>query len=133
MSVPVVRIKDGVTFKMGLPAGIRILAAIYELAFYLGQDVTITGGAEGHEPDTPHGRGEAYDIRTVGHDDQQIKRMFLFLRNELGPLFTVLYERKEDVADGSPLAGLVTVNPKATGQHLHLQTKKGTIYPPSAV
>lgn len=127
--VPVVRVKCGVTFRMGPPAGFRILAAISALAFFLGKDVTISCGSDSHPAADPHSLGEAFDIRTNGEDDETIKRMLLFLRNDLGPLFTVLHERKEDVTSG-PLVGLVTVNPLASGQHIHAQRKRNTIYPP---
>lgn len=130
MSVPVVHVKDGVTFKMGPAAGFRILSSIERLAFHLGADVTITCGSDSHPLSDPHTRGEAYDVRTSGSDDETIKRMVMFLRNDLGALFTVLHERQEDVPPGSPLSGLVTVNPLASGQHIHCQPKRGSVYPP---
>jgi len=130
VSVPVVRSKDGVTFKMGPPAGFRILGALANLAFYLWSDVTITSGSDGNRlPTDPHATGEAIDIRTTDWDDETIKRALLWLRQDLGPLFTVLHERPVDVASG-PLVGLVTVNANASGQHIHAQRKRDTVYPP---
>ena len=133
MTVPVVRVKDGsVKFLMGPAGGFRILAAIYGVAFYLGRDVTISCGADSHPAADHHMTGEAYDIRTADMDDETIKRALLWMRQDLGPLFTVLHERPEDVTSG-PLVGLVTVNPRATGQHIHAQIKLGTIYPPATL
>jgi hypothetical protein len=48
----------------------------------------------------------------------------------LGPLFTVLYETPATPSDAK-LGEFAYVNPKATGPHLHLQLKKGTVYPPT--
>lgn len=131
MSVPIVRIKDEtVTFRMGPPGGFRILGALTGLAFFLGHDVTISCGSDSHPAADHHSTGEAFDVRTIGLDDETIKRMLLWLRQDLGPLFTVLHERPVDVESG-PLAGLVTVNPHASGQHIHCQVKLGTVYPPA--
>ena len=129
MIVPVVRVKPGVTFRMGSPGGFRILAAISGLAVFLGKDVTITCGSDSHPAADPHTLVDAYDSRTLGETDETIKRMLLWLRHDLGPLFTVLCERPVDVTEG-PLVGLVTVNPLASGQHLHAQVKRDTTYPP---
>jgi hypothetical protein len=128
--IPCVRVKDGVTFNMGPPAGFRLLGAIERLAFYLGHDVTISCGSEDHPPSDPHSEGEAFDISVRTFDAVTVKSLLLWLKNDLGPLFTVLYEVPTALEASSVLSGLETVNPQATGNHVHAQRRKGTVYPP---
>jgi len=113
------------------PAGIRILAALDNAARVLGIDLTITCACEGHPPGDPHTTGEAMDVRVRGFSTVVTLKLVMFLQQVLGPLFTVLLETPKPFTDPD-LAAIQTVNPHASGPHLHLQRKKGTTWPPPA-
>lgn len=130
--VPVVRLKDAsvVTSRLA-PAGIRILAAIDHAAGICARDLILTCGNEAHPADDPHTRGEAFDVSVHGLADREIIALYVTLTSTLGPLFTVLYETPA-IQSNSALRQIATINPHATAPHLHLQPKKGTIFPPES-
>jgi len=133
-------VSGGVTFKSGVqlhtpdgsplkPAGVRILGALAQYAVVHDTDLVVTCGTEAHKVGA-HPRGEALDVRTMGLSTRAIRHLYHWLTGELGPEFTVLYE----VAKFSDplLKDIVTVNPKATAPHLHIQLKKGFgVWPPA--
>ena len=127
--VPCVWLKPGVRFaERPPPGGIRILSAIDQAAQALGQDLLITSGADSHSTGR-HAVGEAYDIGTKTLDVATILRLFDFLQKTLGDRFTVLYESPTPPIEFM-LVRIATINPHATGEHLHCQVRRGTTYPP---
>ena len=129
MSVSVVRVKPGVRFDIIAPAGFRILAAIDALTQKLGRDVLITCGTDSHTLPDPHCKGEAYDVGVFGWSATEIESALRHMRLALGDPFTVLYEVPVRPSDPT-LRPLAYVNPKATGNHFHIQRKMNTEYPP---
>lgn len=114
--IGVVRDKEGVLYTIIAPGGHRILGAIEVVARKLGVELWITSACDGvHSgPNDPHHRGEAYDIRT--HDfDERFKPILLNALQAMLPaeLFYVFIE-----------------SPGTPNEHIHAQTKKGTVYPP---
>lgn len=128
-SVPVLRAKPGVTFAPIEPAGFRILAAIDNLSRVLGLDIWITSGSDSHPPGDPHTTGEAYDVSVKDWTVPVTLKAITFLRQVLGERFTILYECPSAPSDPQLLA-IAYVNGQATGCHLHVQRKKGMVYPP---
>lgn len=126
--VPVVRCEPGVSLEGLAPGGIRILARVDQATGIIGKDIWITSGTDSHTTGQ-HPAGNALDLKTIRYDVPTTIRLFRFLADALGPRFTVLYECPVPPADGL-LAKIATVNPHATGPHLHVQVKKGTVYPP---
>lgn len=121
---------DTASFARIQPAGFRILAALDTATRALGVDLEITCGTEDHAPDDPHSTGEAYDVRTRGLPVAMVLKVLAFLRQMLPEAyFTVLLETPQAFTDPA-LASAQYVNPHATGQHLHIQRRKGTTYPP---
>lgn len=109
----VVRVKDGVLFTIIAPGGFRILEAISKVAGDCGHDLTITSACDGEHsgPDDPHHHGLAYDIRT--HDLPDPALILQSIQTELGTdLFYSFIEA-----------------PGTDNEHIHIQVKKGTIYP----
>jgi hypothetical protein len=92
-------------------------------------DLMVTSGTDSHRDGDPHSSGEAYDISVANLAPNQIVNLKNFLEDDLGPLFTVLYESPFKPVD-SRLAAVVYLNSQATGPHIHIQRKKGTVYPP---
>lgn len=131
MSDAVVRVKPGVLFNVIAPAGIRLLGALDTTARRLNVDLTITCGTEGHPPADPHSSGEAYDIRTHDFSDDQ-KRVVLR---------AVLLELSDGSAEDAPVVvgdGLGTrafwgwiEHPGEPNEHIHIQRRNHTVYPPS--
>lgn len=114
--IPCVYAKDGVQFTKIAPAGFRMIAAIWNASQVLGVDLTITSACDGEHsgPDDPHHKGEAYDIRTHGIADRQ--GLLTHLQAILGQdMFFCWIE-----AEGQE------------NEHIHIQRKKGTTYPPAA-
>jgi hypothetical protein len=109
------------------PAGIRIVSALDSAAQRFKRDILVTCGREAHPPTDPHSRGEALDIRTLGWPEMAIVSVYNHLREHLGAAFTVLYEVK--VKPNGVLGGIAYVNPDATAEHIHIQTRKGTTFP----
>lgn len=126
----VVRCKQGVVMPSA-PAGIRITAAVDKLPQILQRDVTVTSGAEGRGrlATDPHMTGEALDLSVAGLTAGEVIKLKRELEATLGPLFTVLYEVPRPPLD-TALAAVAYINSKATGPHVHIQRKKGTVYPP---
>jgi hypothetical protein len=127
----VVRVKPGCQFAPIAPGGFRILAALDTVARAAAVDLEITCGSEGHPPDDEHTRGIAYDVHVGGFTVDQVLDLRRRLQLELGPLFTVLYERPDAPPDPR-LAVIAYINPHATAPHFHVQVKRGTVYPPAA-
>lgn len=122
--IPCLRTKDGVRFDVIAPGGFRILAALEYCADRIAHDLTIASGTDGEHsgPDDPHHRGEAYDVRTHDLPDKQlaldcIKDFLAIPRDEQqGSRFFAWIE-----AEGQP------------NEHIHVQVRKGTVYPPPAL
>jgi hypothetical protein len=128
--VNVVRVKPGVQFAVIAPAGFRLLSALETVARRLRVDLVITCGTEAHPGTDPHSTGEAYDVRTHDFTDDQ-KRAIL---REL------LLELSDDQTNDAPIPvsdGLGTrgfwgwiEHPGQPTEHLHVQRRSRTIYPP---
>jgi hypothetical protein len=131
--VPVVRFLPGVELAAKpvplQPAGVRILAALDNLSRVLGLDVTVTCGTDSHPPSDVHTAGEAFDVRVKDWTIPVTLKAVTFLKQVLGERFTVLYECPEPPKEPA-LAAIAYTNPNATGSHLHIQRKRGTVYPP---
>lgn len=128
--VHVVTHRPTARFDVIAPAGFRILSAIDQATQRCGVDLTITSGTDSHGFMDPHSAGEAFDVSVKGLTPAQVLGVRTALSTILGPRFTVLYETPATPSDPA-LAAIASVNPKATGPHLHLQKRKGTTYPPS--
>jgi len=129
--VNVVRHRPAASFDVIAPAGFRLLAALDRTAQQVGVDLMITSGTDSHAAGA-HPTGEAYDVSVLGLSAQQIADVRGTLIAILGPLFTVLYEVPKVPSDPT-LRPIAYVNVDATGPHLHVQRKKGTIFPPESV
>ncbi len=123
------RHRDSVRFAVIAPAGFRILSALDAVAQHLEIDLTITSGTDSHVAPDPHAEGEAFDVSVIGLSSDQIHAIKSTLEQILGPLFTVLYEVPERPSDAL-LRAIAYVNYAATGPHFHIQSRKGTVYPP---
>ena len=112
----IVKVKPGVLFSVIAPAGFRILAAIDLTAAALGLDLTITSACDGKHsgPGDPHHKGEAYDIRT--HDLTVVEKVNV-LACIMGLLEAGLFFGFLEAAG-------------TTNEHIHVQRRKGTVYPP---
>lgn len=126
----VVRVKASVRFDHIAPAGFVVLAAIHSATVVLGADLMITCGTDSHPADDPHTLGEAYDVSVATFTVDELLTARAFFLKALGPAFTVLYE-SPFVPSDARLAAIATINPAATAPHLHVQRKKGTVYPPA--
>lgn len=125
-----VRLKSGVDTSRLAPAGVRILGALDATARRLKRDLIVTCGCEAHPPGDPHTSGEAFDVRTHDFDDE-------FKRTLLRQVMLEL--QNDDDAMDAPIAtsiGLSTLhfygqieNPNEPREHLHVQRRKGTVYP----
>jgi hypothetical protein len=113
----VIRIKDGVLFTKIAPGGFRILSALDVVAEPLTYDLEITSACDGvHSgPDDPHHSGNAYDIRT--HDLPDKQETLKSIQFELGDVHFYAFIE----AGGT------------SNEHIHIQVKKGTVFPPSDV
>lgn len=113
----VVLVKDGVLFTKIAPGGFRILAAIDGTAEFTNENLIITSACDGEHsgPDDPHHRGEAYDIRTHNLKDKQFT--LDVIKSHLDPdHFYAFLEA-----------------PNTDNEHIHVQVKKGTTFPPIQV
>lgn len=112
----VVLVKDNVLFTKIAPGGFRILSAIDQVAAAYALDLTITSGCDGMHsgPSDPHHRGEAYDLRTHDMTAQQKQDVLDKLMALLG------YEHFYGFLE----------SPGTDNEHIHVQVKKGTQYPP---
>ena len=111
--IPVVRVKDNVTFTKIAPAGFRILSAIDGAALRCAHDLTITSACDSEHsgPEDPHHRGEAYDVRSKDVLDKQF--VLSTIMGQLGE--AKFYGFLED--------------PDTDTEHFHIQVRKGIIYP----
>lgn len=128
-SIPVLRVEPGVKFDRIAPAGARIIAALDAATKVLGFDLWISSGTEGHGPRSPHARGEAYDVSVKDMTIPVILKAKQYLELVLGTRFTVVYVVPRHPTDPN-LLSIVSVNENAAEPHLHIQVKKGTVYPP---
>lgn len=126
----VLRARPSVCFDIIAPAGFRILSALDQATIACHVDLVITCGSDSHPPADPHTTGEAYDVSVQALSAQNIADLHMELVTILGPLFTVLYEVPSAPSDPT-LRSIAYVNREATGPHLHIQRKRGTIYPPA--
>jgi hypothetical protein len=112
----VVRVKDGVMFSVIAPGGFHILSAIDQTAAKLGIDLTITSACDGvHSGELdPHHFGNAYDVRTHDLTDSQKGSVLAVVMDFLG--WESFYGFLE--------------SPGTDNEHIHVQVKKGTTYPP---
>lgn len=111
----VVRFKDGVTL-VPSSGGVRILAALWQIAQKLQRDVTVTSGSDGLHSgvDDPHHKGLAFDIRTHGDPDkQQLLVTLINILAETDP--NRFYAFIEDEGGDN--------------EHIHAQVRRGTTYP----
>lgn len=129
--VPVVRMKEGVSFARLLPAGVRILSAVDQACEWLNRDLTISCGNEGHGALDPHTLGEAVDVSVMLLSPPTIAKLLQWLRQLLGPAFYAQYETHTP-PDDPQLRAIAVVNPAATAPHIHIQRAKGTVFPPPA-
>lgn len=120
--------RPGVRFDVIGPAGFAILSALQIAATVCSVDLVVTSGTDSHIAPDPHVTGEAYDVSVLGLSAQQIADVKASLERTLGQMFTVLYEVPKVPSDPT-LRPLAYVNTKATGSHLHIQRKKGTMFP----
>jgi hypothetical protein len=111
-------VKPEVDFGPSLaPAGARILDVLKTLAPSYDFDITITSARDGAHsgPADPHHTGEAFDIRSNGLADSQIRRLLAdvqrLLYTSTPRRFYAFYE-----APGTPNA------------HLHIQRRAGSSY-----
>ncbi len=112
----VVRVKDGVLFKLGTPASFRLVSAIEVACRTLDYgDFTITSGADGEHsgPLDPHHEGNAYDIRS--HDFPEAQKPVV-----LNALMAILGTEK--------FYGFLEV-PGTSDEHFHVQLRHGVTYP----
>lgn len=131
---PVLRCRDGVVLTGLAPGGLRIIAALDTICQRIGKDLWITSAIR--ENSAAHARGTAIDVSVVGEhsrsDDDltptEIVAVVQNLRVFLGSRFTVLFEMPT-MPKNPELRLIVTVNPKATAPHIHIQVRKGTEFP----
>jgi hypothetical protein len=123
--------KPGVVLTGLQAAGFQEIGALLYAASLCDSSLVITCGLEGHPPNDPHTRGEALDVSVHGFAPALIRALHDALATYLGPAFTVLFEAPELPADPD-LQHLVYLNKAASGPHLHLQPRKGTVWPPPA-
>lgn len=127
----VVRHRPSARFEIIAPAGFRILAALDHAATACRTDLMITSGTDSHDGGA-HPLGEAYDVSVHLLSAQQIWDLYTNLRGTLGSLFTVLFETNKTPSDPT-LRPIASINPEATGPHLHVQRRKHTTFPPEDV
>ena len=132
--IGLVSFKPGARSDHPREAGLLILAAIRIVAWRYKQDLVITSGDEdrGRDLNDPHPLGEAIDVSVAGIAPLVLLKIIDDLEDILGPLFTVLFEAPALASVEPMLRQAIYVNAKATGPHLHIQRKKGTIFPPPA-
>lgn len=106
-----VHVKPGVLFTVIAPGGFRILAAIDTAARI--EDLTITSACDGEHSglDDPHHRGEAYDVRSHDLINKQRTLEAIMACFELDKFFGFIEDSGTD------------------NEHIHIQVKKGTLYP----
>lgn len=129
---PRLRFKPGVVLENLGPGGAKILSVVALAPMVLGFDITISCGEEGHGPADPHTGGDALDVRTKDLTPDQIIQAIGYFHGQLGTaLFTVLFEvpqAERDALDVTLLEYVYTAsNPDAA--HIHLQVRKGVIFP----
>lgn len=129
--VPCVRLRPGVRLDGLAPAGIRILASVDNAAKLLACDLEVTSAVDGHVASDPHTAGRALDISIRGLGVSITLKLLTYLEQVLGSRFTVLLETPIGFIDPR-LQARQTVNPGASGPHIHAQLKKGlTSFPPA--
>lgn len=120
-----IQIKDGVKFVYS-PGGLAILNGLKTTSKMMSRDLMITSGADGihfngdpislskneANPNDPHYKGDAYDVRS--HDmDEVTKQQFLAnLNNVLNREYFYFFLE----------------NPGKLTEHFHIQVKKGTFF-----
>ena len=125
--IPVLRFKPQVTI-VPSPGGARILSVCDQATGVLGRDITITAGSNGHTVGK-HPVGEAFDLSVAGLQSYEVRKLVVYLKGTLGPLFYVQYEVRTEPTEAD-LLDIATVNPHASAPHVHVQVRKGTTFPP---
>lgn len=134
--MPVVTCKGGVSLTPTDAGGMVIQAALVLAASSTGLPIEISCGSEGHPPNDPHTLGHGRDVHVLDFSASQILQLIAAIEMALRQLtsapFTVLYE-VPSLAGVDPrlaMCGNVYVNVGASAAHLHIQPRKGTVYPP---
>lgn len=111
----VITCKDGVQFLVIKPSGFRILAALQNACLKLQIDIVITSACDGCHSgvNDPHHRGEAYDVRDHDLTTDQKNALLKAVMDELG------WDRFYGFLEA----------PGTDNEHIHIQVKKGTVYP----
>jgi hypothetical protein len=129
----VVLVKPGVSFTTIAPAGFRLLAAIERAARALHVELTITSACDGEHSglNDPHHRGEAYDVRThtftESMKDAILRVLLNELRDDVDGLVAPLVDVPRSLAT-TRFFGFVE-QPGAPNEHLHVQLRRGRVYP----
>ena len=121
--------KSTARFDRIAPAGFRILGALDLATRELMTNLVISCGTEGHSPDDPHTSGEAYDISVRDLVPALIVQLVEYLQIRLGSFFYTQYEAPT-VPSHPALALIAAVNAGASAPHIHVQRRRGTVYPP---
>lgn len=87
-----IRVKDGVRFRVLRPEIYRHFQDIDGLFNSLSVECWITCGTDGHGPDDPHTHGFALDLRTKNIPEGQREIMRTRLADLLGVNYTVILE-----------------------------------------
>ena len=128
MSVYVVRFHDEVTLKPTPALGV-LLGTVQHATQVFQEDWIVTCGSEGHGPGDSHTLGEALDLSVSAWNPEQVVQRYHWLVAQTGPLFYVQYERPDD-SPSWELNAIAVINPAASAPHIHMQRRKGTVYPP---
>jgi len=121
-----------VEFKLMRASGIRILAALSDVARSSGIVLQITCGSNSHPALDPHTLGEAYDVRSHNLSAAQKQLVLNLTMNEL-------LDGVGDIA--LPVSGGIATKfffgfLEAAGtpnEHFHFQRRKGVVWPPVTV
>lgn len=123
---PVLYVKPGVRFDRIAPAGFMILWALQQTARVLGHSLTVTSGTDSHFRSNPHGRGEAFDVRSRTVPDKPRMLRELLLQLSEGP-----HDAPAATAGGwatKDFFGCLEA-PGTKNEHVHCQLRKGRIFP----
>lgn len=125
--------KDGVTLKPD-SAGARLHGALDRVVRTWPSDLTISAGSDSHGPADPHTLGRAFDVRTHGLTDDQLKQL-------LRAVLLDLHEGLDDAPAELTIPGIwyALATRRWFGQiehhnepaeHAHFQLRNGRTWPP---
>lgn len=124
-----VKLADPLTGEALTPCQARIIGVLDQIIREGFQhNLIVSCGREGHVATDPHPRGLALDVRTIDLTPQQVLYVHAEAVTLLGYAFTVLYEIVGS-ARTIELAAIATKDTNATEEHIHIQAKKGTVWP----